>query len=62
MQSEEKKCSPTWELSETCDLTNANIFAKPRFCATKEQVHSNVAWKQNQNLNFFFKEPDQNWT
>ncbi len=30
MQSEEKKCSPTWELSETSDLTNAKIFAKPR--------------------------------
>jgi hypothetical protein len=28
----------------------------------KEQVQSNVAWKQNQNLNFVFKQPDQNWT
>jgi hypothetical protein len=25
------------------------------FCATKEQVQSNVAWKQNQNQNFFFQ-------
>jgi hypothetical protein len=25
------------------------------FCAMKEQVQSNVAWKQNQNMNFFSK-------